>query len=125
MFRTFLLYCLYGMHLGAVFFMLIGPFLITNTKLLLSIIFMDMMTVTGWYMYGYCLCNDMDNYLTGDESDKPSFIRSIFETATSPVMNAEQSKQFLSLLPLLSTLVCIFNINKTCKKRIKANCYNS
>jgi len=116
MFHTFLLYCLYGIHLAAVFFMVIGPFIITNTNLLLSIIFIDMMTVTGWYVYGYCLCNDIDNYLTGEESDNPSFIRSIFERATSQVMNANQSKQFLSMLPLLSSLVCIFKINKTCKR---------
>jgi hypothetical protein len=109
------------------FLVTIGPFYIKNTLLLLIIILLNIFIVTGWYIYGYCFCNDIENHLTKNkttetaekENTKKSFVTILFEKIF-PFIDENYIHNLLSVIPFFSTIICCFTLyNNFYKCRIR------
>ena len=110
MLTIFLYYLVKLLHLAIAFLVIVGPFVIKNIFWLLLIIVINIIIVSGWYLYGYCFCTDIENMLDGSNSIKTnkSFITELTENNIS--LNKKQIHIFMSIIPLLSSIVCVVNI---------------
>lgn len=124
MINIILLNLIYLIHIFIVFLVVIGPFLITNIFYLLLIIILNIIIVTGWYLYGYCFCTDIENGLSNNtiknkknKEETKSFIIIAIEKQFS-FIDEKYIHNLISTVPFISTLICCFTIyNKFYKCR--------
>lgn len=115
MINIFLLYLLYLLHIFLVFIVVGLPFLTKKIYLLLLIILFNIIVVTGWYIHGYCICNDIEDYLLEKREERienKSFISSFVENNLSFLMDEKYISKVISSIPLVSTIICIYKIHK-------------
>jgi len=95
-------------------FVIFGPIFIKNNNILLLIIVMNIVIVTGWYLYGYCFITDIEKLLQTTEKnyETRSFITIIFEEYL-PDRYKNHIHIFFSIIPLLSTIICCLTIYLT------------
>jgi len=97
-------------------FVIFGPIFIKNNNILLLIIVMNIVIVTGWYLYGYCFITDIEKLLNGstekNDNETRSFITIIFEEFL-PDIYKNHIHIFFSIIPLLSTIICCLTIYLT------------
>ncbi len=124
MFNKLILYSLKIFHLFIMGLTTFGP-LFANYPLLLIIILINIFIVTGWYLYGYCFCTDIENALetvpieeetnpTDKETNptdketsvKKSFVTIMIET-NLPFIDKKFVHNLISSIPFFSTCVCI------------------
>jgi hypothetical protein len=106
------------------FLVIIGPLFIRNTFYLLLIIILNILIVTGWYLYGYCFCTDIENGLSNNEKNKEknkentkSFITLAIEKQFS-FIDEKYIHNLISTVPFISTVMCCFSLyNKFYKCR--------
>lgn len=115
MLNLFLLYLLHLFHIFIMVLVTFGPFFIKNNNILLLIIVMNIVIVTGWYLYGYCFITDIEKLLH-ESVEKNDEIRS-FITIISQEYLPDRYKNhihtFFSIIPLLSTIICCLTIYLT------------
>jgi hypothetical protein len=103
------LYFLYILHVAISLFILVGPFVISNTNVLLSIIIINLIIVTGWHLHGYCFFTDIENMVNADMEDMTDQTKSLmarFSENYLPFIDKQLMNYTFSLVPLMSTIMC-------------------
>lgn len=121
MLNTFLLCLIQMVHLIIIFLVTLGPLFIKKPLWLLSIIFIDMIIITGWHIRGYCFFTDIENALKPDVKEcdeKKSFITSFIKNKLS-FIDETHVDTALNCIPLLSTTICILKLRLICNQNRK------
>jgi hypothetical protein len=117
MLNTILLFLIKIVHAIIVGLSILGPFLIKNTFWLLVIIFINIVIVTGWHIYGYCVLTEMENALISKayKSHTP-YSEAIVNIITKNVSFIDKNHVItvIKSLQLISTIVCIVKIYMIC-----------
>lgn len=111
-----LLFFLYTTHLIIMLLTTIGPYIIKDKLWLLIIILINMIIVTGWYLYGYCFLTDIENAL--NPSEKNTKEKSVITRTVEkfiPFLNEKQANTMWNCFPLISTSVCLYKLYENCK----------
>lgn len=115
--KEILSYILKFIHLILSLTLIFLPY-ITNNIIILSILsVIYILTISQWYIFGYCLLSPIENLLTGNsEHDvNNSFMSQYFKNKFN--INDHNLKILCTLIPLINFTVCIIKINLyKCKK---------
>ncbi len=121
MINIILLNLVYLIHLFIMFLVIIGPFFITKTVYLLFIIIINILIVTGWYIYGYCFCTDIENGLKENNNKNKEPTKSFITIAVEKqfaFIDKKYIHNLISMVPFISTFICCFTLyNKFYKCR--------
>ncbi len=119
MLNLVLLYLLKIVHLLIMCFVLFGPHVSNNPLWLMSIIFINMVIVSMWYIYGYCFMTDIENYLRPPEDVDPSQNKSFILTTVEaylPYLNKTLIEKIVSSIPGMVTCICLVKLYMTYPK---------
>lgn len=110
-----LVYLLHLVYIFIILFVICVPFITQNNNILLLIIVMNIVIVTGWYLYEYCFITDIEKLLHESletNNETISFITIIYQEYL-PDRYKNHIHIFFSIIPLLSTIMCCLIIYLT------------
>jgi hypothetical protein len=106
-------------------FVLIGPYIFNDIRILLILIFFYVITITQWYLFNRCLLTDIEDSLAKTTSlyykdGKPkSFITGFIQEKLN--MSEEVAGMILTLIPVINSIVCLIKIYYLCSSCIASN----
>ena len=113
-------YIIIFLHLIFSLFMIFVPFLTNNVYILITMILLNVVVLTQWYLIGECFLNKIENYflerkdkITNDLSSK-----SIFGYYLEMVLGEKNTVYIGSLIPLIVSLYSYFKILSILKPKI-------
>lgn len=121
------LYLIYFIHVAYFIIIVYGAFYFKSPILLSILILINMITVTQWYMQGYCILSPIENWLAGEQRIDPttkrerSYILDVLEYKLGLPKNILYTS--MTLAPLFLTTVILirlkiqYKISEIAKKR--------
>ena len=94
-------------------YILFGVYLSNHPLWLFCIIWINMVVVTLWYLFGHCIITDIENYFRLpediDTNENKSFILTTVETYL-PFLDKSLIENIVSSIPAMVTLICLVKL---------------
>ena len=104
------------LHTAYAIFLLIGPFLSNNLTYLSFLIFMYIMLITSWGVYGECVLTGMENEANPDkyaDGKNKNYIAKFLENVTG--LHEMIIYYFMYLVPVVNSGVALWKLRRSCR----------
>ena len=106
------------MHLCLIIFEFFGPYYFNDSKILATLIILNILIVTQWYTFNACLLSSVEkslgsiNSYTYKNGTSKSFIAVFLENITG--LDEMTVYYIFVLVPAVNTVVCLYKILNNC-----------
>lgn len=90
------------LHLFIIYLVIIQPFRTKNKYTLYSIIILNSLIVSSWFIHGDCILTTIENKLDKNNKSISNLVND----------NIGINGKYLSIIPLLSSMNCIYQLDK-------------
>ena len=90
------------LHLFIIYLVIIQPFRTKNKYTLYSIIILNSLIVSSWFLHGDCILTTIENKLDKNNKSISNLVND----------NIGINSKYLSIIPLLSSMNCIYQLDK-------------
>lgn len=102
------------LHVLYEIFLVLGPYVFNDIRILLFLLFCYLITVTQWYLFNSCLLTDIEYRLSGNKSTtyKNGTNKSFMVDFLEKNLKIDETTLFyiFSLIPAFNSIVCIIRI---------------
>lgn len=112
--KRIFLYLIKILHGLILLLSLIGPYIFNDLKILLTLIFLYICTISQWYLFNRCLLTDIETSLGNEITSyyKNGFPKSFISTYIQNKLNINEEiiKFLFTSVPIINTIVCLVKI---------------
>lgn len=102
------------LHVLYEIFLVLGPYVFNDIRILLFLLFCYLITITQWYLFNSCLLTDIEYRLSGNKSTtyKNGTNKSFMVDFLEKNLKIDETTLFyiFSLIPAFNSIVCIIRI---------------